>query len=409
MSAEVSSPEAAVGALPAHVPAGLVRRFDFRHDPAMEVDPWEKFATLNDAPPIFWSSDQGGYWAITRKSIIEEVLARPQIFSSAFNSIPRIDGDLRLIPPNLDPPDHAKYRNIINTRIFNPKVMATIEQDARAIMRELIEKKRNTGAGDFVADFARPFPVAVFLKLMGMPTDRLNEFSGDIDQFFRGEDVEKVGAARLSVFRFAQEWLDSDPGAENAHILRELKAADIEGRPLSGEELTIMVLTLFFAGLDTVTAQMAFIARFLATHPSHRDRLVAEPALIPNAIEEMMRRFGIANLCRLVTQDTELHGVQMKRGDLVMVSSTMAGVDESSYADAMTVDFDRPAIRNHCGFGKGIHACAGQRLARIELVILLEEVLSKFRNFRMAPDAQVRFLPGTIMSMRSLDVVWDAA
>ena len=394
---------------PDHVPNDLIRRFDFRHDPAMELDPWARFSQLNDAPDIFYSLDQGGYWAITRKSIIEEVLAKPVLFSSAFNSIPRIESDFRLIPPNLDPPDHAKYRNIINTRIFNPKVLATIEQDARAIIRELIAAKKPAGHGDFVADFARPFPVAVFLKLMGMPTNRLAEFSDDIDQFFRGEDVEKVGAARMAVFRFAQEWLDSDPSAENAHILRELKAADIEGRPLTGEELTIMVLTLFFAGLDTVTAQMSFIAQFLATHPDHRDRLVVEPALIPNAIEEMMRRFGIANLCRLVTEDTELHGVIMRKGDLVMVSSTMAGVDERSYADAMTVNFDRPSIKNHCGFGKGIHACAGQRLARIELSVLLEEVLSTLKNLRLAPGAEIRFLPGTIMSMRSLPVVWDIA
>jgi cytochrome P450 len=392
--------------VPDHVPASLVRRFDFRHDPAMQIDPWAKFHTLNDAPDIFYAPDQGGYWAITRKSIVEEVLLQTNIFSSANNSIPAIEGDMRLIPPNIDPPEHAKYRSIINQRVFNTRSIETIEDHARGIMRRLIQAARHKGGGDLIADFARPFPVAVFVKFMRMPESRLPDFAV-IDQFFRGEDVETVGAARQALFAFIQDWLNSDSGAEEAEILRELKAAEVDGQPLTSEKLTIMVLTLFFAGLDTVTSQLSFMAHFLATHPAHRDRLVSDPALIRAAIEEMMRRFGIANLCRLVVEDTELHGVTMKKGDLVMVSSALAGVDEQSYENAMTVDFERPNSRNHSGFGKGIHACAGQRLGRMELRIFLEEILSNLPNLRLEPGAEVRFLPGTIMAMHHLPVVWD--
>ena len=242
---------------------------------------------------------------------------------------------------------------------------------------------------------------------MGLPSERLAEFSDTIAVFFRGEDVEKVGAARMEVFNFAQQWLDSDPEAEGAHMLRELKAAEIEGRPITGEELTIMVLTLFFAGLDTVTAQMAFMGHFLATHPAHLKRLEENPADIANAVEEMLRRFGIANLCRLVTTDTEFHGVTMKKDDLVMVSSAMAGVDESTYDDAFTVNFDRPKVRRHSAFGKGVHRCAGERLARIELNLLWQETVPKFRNMRINPEAEFKFLPGTIMSMTGLPILWD--
>jgi cytochrome P450 len=190
-------------------------------------------------------------------------------------------------------------------------------------------------------------------------------------------------------------------------MLRELKSAEVNGRPLSGEELSIMVLTLFFAGLDTVSSQMAFIAHFLATHPEHLQSLVNNPALIPNALEELLRRFGIANLARLVVEDIEFHGVQFRKDDLVMVSSTMAGVDASSYANPLDVDFSRAQANRHAAFGRGIHRCAGERLAKIELRVLLEEITLRLCRLRLQPDADIRFLPGTIMSMKSLPVLWD--
>lgn len=394
---------------PAHVPANLVAHFDFRHGAGMEDDPWAEFAKLNQGPEIFYSLDQGGYWAVTRKALIEEILSMPEAFSSAFNSIPRMESDFRLMPPNLDPPEHAKYRKIITQRIFNISQVDGIETDARNFLRGLLDQFSPSGEGDFMAGIARPFPIAVFLKLMGMPRDRLAEFSQLIDVFFRGEDVDKVGAARMAVFKFAQDWLNGDPSGDDALILRELKAAEVDGKPLTGEILSVMVLTLIFAGLDTVSSQIAFIVHFLSTHPAHLERLVKDPAIIPNAVEELLRRFGIANLCRSVVSDIEFHGVTMKKGDLVMVSSTMAGVDEAGCADAMTVDFDRPNVKRHAAFGKGIHHCAGERLARIELRVLLEEMVLRLRNLRLKPKAKIQFLPGTIMSLRSLPVVWEDA
>jgi cytochrome P450 len=396
-------------AAPPHVPPELIRRFDFRHDPAMEIDPWAEFAKLNDGPPVFYSLDQGGYWAVTRKTLIEEILSRPEVFSSVYSAIPRRDEPYRLIPPQIDPPDHTAYRKIITQRIFNSAALDTIESDARAFLRQRVADVAPRGRGDFMKDFAQPFPVAVFLALMGMPTARLSEFSDSIADFFRGDTPEKVSAAQQAVFTFAQDWLDSDPTADDAHMLRELKSADVDGRPLSGEELSIMVLTLFFAGLDTVTSQLSFFVHFLATHPAHLESLVKNPHLIPNAVEELLRRFGIANLARLVVEDIEFHGVRFRKNDLVMVSSTMAGVDESSYENALEVNFERPKANRHAAFGKGIHRCAGERLAKIELRVLLEEITPRLRNLRLQPGVDIRFLPGTIMSMTGLPVLWDDA
>jgi cytochrome P450 len=393
--------------IPSHVPPHLVRHFDFQHSAGMAADPWSEFLALNAAPDIFYSPDLGGYWAITRKPLIEEAMASPELFSSAISTVPPIEDDFRMIPPNLDPPDHAQYRKIIAQRIFSARALSTIEEDSRALTREIVTAVRPKGEGEFIADFARPLPISTFLKLMGMPRDRVSEFAHSIEQFFRGENAEQVGAARMAVYRFAQNWLDSDADEADSHILRELRAASLDGRALTGEELSNIVLTLFMAGLDTVTAQMAFMVNHLATHPEHRDLLVARPELIPNAVEELLRRFGIANLGRRVVSDIVFHGVPMKKGDIVMVSSVMAGLDESSYPDAASVDFERPNIRKHAAFGAGIHLCVGAHLARTQLRVLLEEILPGLPGFHLKPGETIEYFPGTIMSLRRLPLVWE--
>ncbi len=120
-----------------------------------------------------------------------------------------------------------------------------------------------------------------------------------------------------------------------------------------------------------------------------------------------MRRFGFTNLGRVVTRDAEFHGVELKKGEMVMVSTTMSGVDESAWPNAMEVDFERKNARANNAFGKGIHNCAGQRLARNELRVLLAEILPALPNLRLQAGADVRVLPGAIMSLRSLPVEWD--
>jgi cytochrome P450 len=397
-----------VSHVPAHVPPHLVRQFDFQHAASMAADPWTAFSALNDAPDIFYSPDLGGYWMITRKALIEEAMASPELFSSAVSTVPPIEDEFRMIPPNLDPPDHAKYRKVIAQRIFSARALATVEDDARALIRDLIAQARPRGEGDFIADFARPFPISVFLGLMGMPRDRLSEFSHSIEKFFRGRDADEVGAARMAVYKFSQDWLSTDPDKSGSHILRELMVAEVDGRRLTAEELSNIVLTLFMAGLDTVTAQIAFTMHHLATHSEHRDLLIVRPDLINNAVEEMLRRFGIANLGRRVVSDIMFHGVPMKKGEIVMVSSVMAGLDEESYADAGAVNFERPNIRKHAAFGSGIHLCVGAHLARTELRVLLEEIVPGLPNFRLKPDEAVEYLPGTIMSLRRLPLVWDS-
>jgi cytochrome P450 len=168
-------------------------------------------------------------------------------------------------------------------------------------------------------------------------------------------------------------------------------------------------MMLFLGGLDTVTAQMTHVMRFLAENPGHRQRLIDEPALIRTAIEEMLRRFGIANIGRVVRADCDYHGVAMKAGDMVLCSAPIAGLDPSAFDDPASVDFGRANIDNHCAFGAGIHLCPGAYLARLELRIMLEELLPRLPGLHVPRDAVVEASSGGTLSLTTLPLSWSAA
>jgi cytochrome P450 len=393
--------------IPPHIVPELVKEFSYQDDARLIEDPWPIFAELNGLPDIFYTTDLGGYWVVTRKGLMEEVMSRPDLFSSAAATIPRVNSTLQMIPPQLDPPEHTKFRKIIAQRVFSARALSTLEQDARRIVCKLLAATVHRGEGDFLVDFARPMPITVFLDLLGMPIDRVSEFSDWIETFFRGRDPEAIAKARKNLSDFAQDWLVGEAKAAESHILSELRSAQIDGRPLSNQELSAIIVTLFLAGLDTVTAQMAHAVHFLATHPDHCDRLVSQPELIPDAVEELLRRFGIANVGRRVAADCEFHGVAMKRDDLVLCSTPTISMDERAHPHAGQVDFDRPQIRKHAAFGAGPHLCVGAFLARTELRVLLEETLPGLPGLRLKPDSSIEYVPGKVMTMNSLPVEWD--
>jgi len=165
---------------------------------------------------------------------------------------------------------------------------------------------------------------------------------------------------------------------------------------------------MWFAGLDTVSSGMGFMARFLAESPAHRRQLVEDPSLIPNAVEEMLRRFGVSTPSRQVSQDLEVAGVAMKAGDMVLMPVTLYGLDERVYPDPLSVDFRRKDASFSLVFGTGVHRCIGSFLARLELRIFLETWLERIPDFSIAPGQKPRARAGVVNSMLSLPLAWTA-
>lgn len=400
-------------AIPDHVPAELVVPFDFRLDPRLRTDPWGFFHSANALPEIFYSPDLGGHWVLARADLLDEAWHRPDLFSAESVSIPKIADPFRLIPNNYDPPEHRAYQQIFSRQMFAPRIMDALIEDFRRLTREAIDGFAARGSCDFAAEYARPVPIQIFMRMIGVPHSRRGEFAASIERVFRGSTPEEVFSGMTEVAGLLDAWLDEElkdrPAPREAHMLEAMLTAEIEGRLLDKAELTSMATMLMLAGLDTVAAATLHQIHFLAGSPEHRQSLLDEPSLIPDAVEELLRRFSIANVARCARQDFRFHGADIKQGEMILFSTPIAGLDESRFPDALRVDFRRPGLkRDSLAFGTGVHLCSGHNLARRELRVTLEEMLPRFENLRVEPGAQIEYASGGALTISSaLPLVWD--
>jgi cytochrome P450 len=329
--------------------------------------------------PIFRSDEAQGYWVFTRNDIIMDALQDPETFSSAA-TVPTIpDPPYAWIPIMLDPPLHTRWRQLLGGW-FSPGRTGTLEGTIRERCASLIAGLKPKGGCDFVADFASQFPTVIFLAIMGLPVDELERFMAWEDKILHFDtetdpDYSQMIAAMDQVRAFMGELITTrraDPSTRGDDLISAAIDWEIDGAPIPDEDLQSCLLLLFMAGLDTVASQLSYMFHHLATVPADREKLVADPSLIPGAVEEMLRAFTIVRLGRKVTKDVEFHGAALKAGDMVAMPLAFASRDEDAYTDATGVDLDRGVFRN-LAFGGGPHRCLGSHLARKELVVALEE------------------------------------
>jgi cytochrome P450 len=201
------------------------------------------------------------------------------------------------------------------------------------------------------------------------------------------------------VYDYFNEILDQREAERQDDLLSHFIDAEVEGDRLTREDILDICFLFLIAGLDTVTATLDCMFSFLAQHPDHRRQLVEEPALIPNAIEELLRwETPVMGVARVAVQDTELNGCPVKSGDQVMIMIGSANTDETEFSDADEVRFDRE-VNRHIAFGGGIHRCLGSHLARLELRVALREWHRRIPDYEIAPGHTLAYTPG----LRSID------
>jgi len=347
-----------------------------------------------------------GSWQPTKAEDIRYVLQHPELFSSKnIAGFSRLVGqEWDLIPLEKDPPEHGKYRAIMNG-IFAPAKIAAMEAGLRARAVTLIDAFAGQSGCEFVEAFARPFPVSIFMQLMGLPeqdTDKVNQWeyellhSGDMPQ-------------RLTGARGFYDYLSALIAERRRQPADDLTTfciqAQIDGRPTTDDEIMGMCYLLVVAGLDTVAASLGLFFRHLATHPQDQARLRADPSLVPSAVEELLRAYAIVTTNRWVTQDTEVGGVTMKAGDRVICSTALACLDPDEFENPSQVDIGRSPNR-HVAFSYGPHRCIGSHLARRELVVALEEVLKRVPPFRLADGETAPIRAAGLYSVSALPLVW---
>jgi cytochrome P450 len=351
------------------------------------------------------------------RAITEHVLRHHELFSS------RVEmklGNVRpLIPLNVDPPQHSKYRKLLDP-LFAPKRMDEQEDDITRRVNGFIDKFIDLGECNFTEEFADLFPSSVFLGLMGLPEEELRMFLRLRDGILHPEkhdpdalfDIDKrqavMDATGQEIYEYFGGLIDERTTNPANDIVTRFMAAEIDGERLSREEILDILYLFLIAGLDTVSDSLTCFYAFLATHPDHRRRIVEEPSIIPSAVEELMRWESPvpSSVPRVATEDTELpNGHKVKEGTAVLISYGAANVDPRIYPDAFEVRFDR-AENPHIAFGGGVHRCLGSHLARRELRVTLREWHRRIPDYWIKPGHEKLEYPPGLRHVKDLMLSW---
>ena len=391
--------------IPAHVPEELVVDFDFHNPAGAGLDPFSAFACLHGQAPVVWSPYNGGHWIVTTGKASKEVLNDHGRFSSQSVFIPPVERP-RILPQEYDPPEHTAFRRTIRGT-FLPGPVKTMSATARELAIELIESFKPRGSCEFVREFAQQLPIVVWLRMMNLPMDDREELLAAINAGIRPKNDEEYRWGNDYLNRYLTALADdriANPGDDPLSIgLQE----DIGGRKMDREEVIGLATALLGGGLETVATTLAWFALHLANSPVDRRLLREEPEKIPKAIHELMRRYSIANLGRVVTHDMEFEGTSLKKGDAILVSACVQALDPVEFEDPATVNYARQDSHKHLAFGGGVHHCAGSALALSELRIFLEEWLPRIPDFRVDPDDPPIVETGLVNGLARLVLRWD--
>ena len=370
-------------------------------DPETARNPQPAYKMLRDMAPVVRMERAGV--VVSKRSDVERVLHQPEIFSSAMSAAPL--GNVRpLIPLQVDPPDHRKYRKILQP-LFSPQRMAELEGPVTDLVNSLIDRFIDSAEIDFSTQFSVPFPSQVFLTMLGLPLDELPRFLVMKDGIIRPQDAVGKPAGHPDVTAYQSEIAQSiytyfdgvlaerrkEPRDD---LLSQFLVAEVEGDRLSHDAIVDICFLFLIAGLDTVSASLDCFFRYLAEHPEQRQELVADPSAVPHAVEELLRwETPVIAVPRIAAQDTELGGCPISKGEHVMALIASANTDEEEFPDCDDVRWDRDANR-HLAFGGGIHRCLGSHLARLELRVALREWHARIPDYRITPGVELLFTPG---------------
>jgi cytochrome P450 len=356
------------------------------------VDARDAWKALRAAGPIVRSNP--GMVVATSTAAVDQVLHDPAVFSSNPSAM-YFGSESGAIPLQVDPPDHTKYRKMLDP-LFTPRKMAAREGQVVALVNALIDGFDERGRCDFSREFAVPFPSAVFLQLMGLPYESLDEFlvvkEGMIRPDGHDEGARQAVQARSAgwIFEYFGTALASRGDAETDDVLGHLLRLEREGQ-LTREETLNICLLLMAAGLDTVTDSLECMFAFLSQSPQHQRQLVDQPETAGAAVEEMLRfDTPVPSVSRIAMSTTLVDGCPVEAGQRVRPILAIPNHDPELHPEPDCVDFSRE-VNKHIAFGAGVHRCLGSHLARLELRVALREWHRRIPAYRLQQGHEIVF------------------
>jgi cytochrome P450 len=396
--------------IPSHVPVDLVQDFSFHNARGIDRDPAAVVDALRDDRDIVYGigARRGrDCWVFKSYDLIIEALQNPTLFSSErFSGISQLlDEDWLLIPVEVDPPLHKSYRQILS-KLFAPSRMKELEEGIANSARALTDAVLPERKCDFQKSIATPLPTSVFLDLLGLPLEDATLFLEWEAALLHGIDLKDRAVGARGIRDYLVDAIKSRELHPRDDILSYIARVELEGRSLDPSEKLGMCFNLYVAGLDTVVAALGYTFKHLAENPERQAKLRIDKESRAAAIEEMLRTNSMVIAGRFVTQDTDFHGVQLKRGDYVSLPTMFANRDKAHFTAPTDVDFGRDNVMSHVAFGTGIHNCLGSHLARRELKIVMDEWLDRVPEFRIPDGEAAVTYASAVFGVERLPLVW---
>ena len=387
-------------------------------DPAYLRDPFSIWDQLRSTCPIPHTNRRKSSWMPLRYDDVTAIAHDVEHFSSLKVGVIPADEDedpnanfdgpnleYGLPPISSDPPLHSWTRRLL-LPWFSHRRVDTYVPLTRELCRALLDGFTDSGHADAAADYAQQIPVRVIARILGVSPDLSDTFTGWVrDVLESADDSERRQRGAEGLLNYFLSQLDERRQNPGQDLLSELLTTEVEGNPVDDGIVLGMAALVLIAGVDTTWSAIGSSLWHLATHPDDRKRLVAEPELMPTAIEELLRAYSPVTMAREVTEDVVYTGCPMKAGDKVLMNFPAANRDPEAFDHPEVVQLERVHNR-HVAFGSGIHRCAGSNLARMELRIAIEEWLARIPDFSLAQGEEITWAGGQVRGPRVLPVVF---
>jgi cytochrome P450 len=382
---------------------------DFSHlETEWAADPYPIQDDLRERCPIAHTDRFGGGWLPVRYEDVSAIAYDTERFSSRSIIMgnfrpPRDIAPIGGSPPiSSDPPFHHDARKLL-LPAFTKTAVTRLEPATRAFCHSLVDAFEGNEVVDAAAEYGQHIPMRVIADMLGFPPADGPRFRQFVETTLEGvnlppeQRIERMQSLFEYLLAQVHDHLDNPRDDLTSYLIN----AELYGQKLSADHVTGAMALLLIAGIDTSWSAIGSSLWHLARNPSDRERLVAEPGLLPTAMEEFLRAYAPVTMARLVKQDMHWHGVDMKSDDWILLSFPAANRDPAQFDRADEVVIDRE-INRHAAFGLGIHRCLGSHLARMELRIALEVWLERIPEFSLADPGAVTWSPGQIRGPRSL-------
>jgi cytochrome P450 len=384
-------------------------------DPRYQNDPFPIWDELRQACPVAHTDRRGSTVLPTRYDEVAAVAYDTDHFSSVdVGVIPPVAGAKRLVAPPItsDPPFHTEARRILLPH-FSPAATERREAHTRELCERLIadieaaaDEREGPATADAAEQYAQHIPVRVIAHMLGVPEEDVPRCLDWAIRIFQNaaDDPEDARQANREILAYFAEHVARRREERSDDLISHLMDAELGGGPLTDKHILGTCSLLLLAGIDTTWSSIGASLWHLASHHEDRDRLVAEPELLPTAIEEFLRAYAPVTMARIATEDTEIAGCPVHTGDRVLLAFPSGNRDPEKFDRPDEVVIDRQRNR-HFAFGIGIHRCLGSNLARMEMQMALSTWLEHFPRFTLQPDVEVRWGGLQVRGPRQLPVL----